>query len=251
MSEARSIDVSIVSHGNSEIVSLLLKDLCLIDEINQVIITSNIPEDSPIVIPDNVKNRIFIINNEAPLGFGKNHNNAFKFCSAPYFCILNPDIRILSNPFKALTSAMDESGAVLAAPLMLNTEGEVEDSFRKWLTPSSLFKRAIGFDLGSYQMPSSIFEPDWIAGMFLFFTKTAYAGINGFDEAYFLYCEDMDISFRLRLANQKLIIVPSVAVEHDARRSSRKKIKYTVMHVRSLVRFWGKFSKYHLSKYWL
>jgi GT2 family glycosyltransferase len=154
---------------------------------------------------------------------------------------MNPDIRITSNPFPSLIQSIIVADAALAAPMVFNFDGELEDSFRKWITPLSFIKRYFRLDSGAYDKPCNLFEPDWIAGMFLLFKKVPFSEIGGFDESYFLYCEDMDLCLRLHLANHKLVIDPFASVEHDARRSSRKKIKYTIMHFKSLIRFWKNF----------
>jgi GT2 family glycosyltransferase len=43
---------------------------------------------------------IVIINNMEAKGYGGNHNNAFKKATGSYYCIMNPDIRLTSNPFQ-------------------------------------------------------------------------------------------------------------------------------------------------------
>ncbi len=52
MSQKHMVTISIVSHGNGEIVSLLLNDLCHLNEVNKIILTENIPEKQPINIPE-------------------------------------------------------------------------------------------------------------------------------------------------------------------------------------------------------
>jgi GT2 family glycosyltransferase len=82
------IVVSVISHGHGAMLAKLLEQLLVFPEIEQVLVTLNIPES--IELP--IDNRITLIQNQDPKGFGANHNYAFTKSKSSYFCVLNPDI---------------------------------------------------------------------------------------------------------------------------------------------------------------
>jgi len=61
--------------------------------------------------------------------------------------------------------------------------------------------------------------------------------MGGFDERYFMYCEDVDLCLRLRLAGLRLVRAP-VSVVHAGRGASRRSAVHLAWHVRSLLRLW-------------
>jgi GT2 family glycosyltransferase len=80
-------------------------------------------------------------------------------------------------------------------------------------------------------------NPDWLAGMFMLFTKAGYQALGGFDENFFLYYEDVDICARIWKSGKKLRYCPDVSVIHDARRASHKNLRFFKWHFTSLIRF--------------
>jgi GT2 family glycosyltransferase len=79
---------------------------------------------------------------------------------------------------------------------------------------------------------------DWLAGMFIMFRREAFDAVGGFDEAYFLYYEDVDICQRLqRRRGSRAIWDPRAEVVHDARRASRRDLRLARHHATSLLRF--------------
>jgi hypothetical protein len=90
----------------------------------------------------------------------------------------------------------------------------------------------------------SVFYPEWVAGMFMMFRNSAYKKLNGFDEHFFLYYEDVDICVRAWKVGLKVLACPSVSVVHDARRESRRNIRYLWWHLTSMIRYfvkhWGR-----------
>ena len=238
------ISVSIVSHGQFNWVRNILADLekyCAALKL-EIILTINIPE----VISENFNQYLFpikLIHNQFPKGFGENHNQAFKIAQYDYFCVLNPDIRLIQNPFGELINCINQEknknikiGVV--GPMVLNAENQVEDSAREFLTIYRLLKRISNKFLFKINLNrDSVLYPDWIAGMFMFFSRVVYQEISGFDEKYFLYCEDMDLCRRLRQKKYEICWVPWVKVIHHAHRDSHKKLKYFLWHLKSLVRF--------------
>lgn len=232
------IVVSIVSHGHIQMLPFLLGQLLKFSEVEKIILTLNIPES--INISDN---RIQIICNETPMGFGANHNQAFSYCESEFFCVLNPDISFDHNAFAQLLKSdlVDKIG--LIAPIVKNLDGDIEDSVRKFPSPSSiLYRRLFGYRDGySYSLGDANFYAEWVGGMFMLFKSHAFKTVRGFDEAYYLYVEDVDISTRLWGAGYKVLVCPNVVVLHDARRASRRNFKHLCWHISGLLRYFYKY----------
>jgi hypothetical protein len=212
----------------------LLESLLTFPEVSQVILTLNIPEDI------NFSNeRVHIIRNNIPQGFGANNNAAFKTCNADYFCVVNPDIVFSENPFPQLLTSFIGPKVGLVAPMVTNQDGVREDSARHFITPERLLRRYMfGYD-DSYDFEKSD-EPiyaEWVAGMFMMFRSSAYRNLLGFDERYFLYVEDADICTRLWMKGYQLLVVPSAVVIHNAQRATLKNYQHLYWHISSLMRY--------------
>lgn len=230
--------LSIVSHGQAVLVGLLLRDLAALrlDRV-EIILTLNVPEALPFE-PDEFGLPVRILENARPRGFGANHNAAFGACATPYFCILNPDVRMDTNPFPALIDELTRTDVAAVAPLVVNEQGQIEDSARRFPTVASLLRKAFKRTTQpDYQLTDGPVSPDWVAGMFVLFRSKAYRAVGGFDERYFLYYEDVDICRRLRDAGWDIRMVPGVSVVHAARRQSHGNLRYTRWHLRSMLRF--------------
>jgi len=232
-----SVTISIVSHAHGSMVEALMQDLADCPEVGRVILTVNVPERE-FQLPPTLTERTVILRNETPKGFGANHNAAFRHCDTPFFCVLNPDVRLQGNPFPALLVSLG-GGIALCAPVVLSPCGEVEDSARYFPTFRNLFAKLMGWGDGRYQPVSSDrpLEPDWLAGMFMVFSSHAYAALGGFDEGYFLYYEDVDICARLWRSGRSLQVCQRVSVIHAAQRASRRNLRHTWWHLVSMTRY--------------
>lgn len=235
------ITVSVVSHGQGELIGRLLPELMKCPEVARIILTLNLPEaDVPIAV--HLPGRVVVVRNRRPHGFGVNHNAAFKHCETPFFCVLNPDIRLPENPFPALIDCLAGKTVALSAPVVLNPEGGMEDSARCYPTLFGLLRKALGGADGRYVAESGlgVMRPDWLAGMFMLFRSEYFASLGGFDEGFYLYYEDVDICARLKKARLDLVLCPHVSVLHDARRTSRRNARYMLWHARSMGRYFFK-----------
>jgi N-acetylglucosaminyl-diphospho-decaprenol L-rhamnosyltransferase len=237
------ISISIVSHGHAEYVdNLLLRLAEFYAEIDfEVILTKNIPEQNTIDF-SNLPFPIILIQNPCAKGFGSNHNAAFKCCHGKWFCVMNPDVVLNDNPFPLLLRELMVADAAVIAPATLAPTGEIEDSVRHFPNLRSLFSKFSGFSDGCYRfgIKDPTFSPDWVAGMFMLFHSVDFERINGFDEKFFLYYEDVDICARLWKAGRPVMACPKVTIVHDARRTSRKNLRYMRWHVASMIRYFWK-----------
>lgn len=238
------ISISIVSHGQGDLVGKALADLAQIAGNSvrfEVILTRNIPEQVSFSAGD-FPYPVRVVENVAPKGFGANHNAAFQFASGGWFCVMNPDIRIQVNPFPFLLDEAERKQAAVIAPAVLSPAGQVEDSIRRFPTPLTLAGKMLGRGGGRYAFAvgDETFAADWVGGMFMVFRAEDYRRVGGFDEGFFLYYEDVDICTRLWQAGRRVLACPRAQVIHDARRASRRNLRYMRWHVSSMARYLGK-----------
>lgn len=237
-----AVSVSLVSHGHGAMVWSLVAQLLVLPDVARIILTLNIPEE----VPETLDPRVLLIRNAQPKGFGANHNAAFQYSDTEVFCVLNPDIELIGNPFPRLLQTLMQDRVGVCAPLIIAANGRVEDSARRFMTPWRMILRKLGLMSGAYKLKLGfdIVFPEWVAGMFMLFNSAAYVKVGGFDESYFMYCEDADICTRLWQSRERILIDPSISVVHQAQRASRTNWRHLRWHVASMaryfVRYWGR-----------
>jgi N-acetylglucosaminyl-diphospho-decaprenol L-rhamnosyltransferase len=236
------VSLSVVSHGQADLVAELVASIqhyCTIQV--ELILTLNIAEQLPFDVSAYMF-PIYVIRNTSPKGFGANHNAASKSANGIYFCVLNPDIRLTSDPFPELLECISAESVGVVAPLVTNVAGENEDNARQFPTPLKIMAKAlIRKREPDYKTLIGDYSPDWVGGMFMLIPVDVYRKLNGFDERYFLYYEDVDLCARMRLSGYDIRLCTKVKVIHDARRQSHRDFRYLRWHFTSMMRFF--FSK--------
>lgn len=234
----KSVSVSIVSHGQINLILNLLQDLKMCkDIVAEVLLTLNLDEPFPSEF-NSLPFPVIVIKNRYPKGFGANHNQAFSQSSGAFFCVMNPDIRFEQCPMSALKNCLDETRAGVVAPVVMNALGEPDDSARKFPTPGKIFRKLLSSPVRpDYKINAGPYQVDWLAGMFLLFPRHVFQQLNGFDEGYFLYYEDVDLCARAKLEGLTVMVCGDVRVVHHAQRTSHRQLRYMNWHLRSMVRF--------------
>ena len=233
---------SIVSHGHGLMIFDLLSDIRTI--INryeyfkiEILLTFNIPEETSFL--DNFSDLpLTRIDNVRPLGFGANHNAAFKRSRGQYFVVLNPDARIAEVDLDLLIApfALDRVGVV--APKVVDCEGRLQDNARRFPTLKGLVQRVVTSRREScYGVIDIETEVDWVAGMFVAVRRDAWISVGGFDEGFFMYFEDVDFCMRLQMRGWVVVYQPYTSIVHDAQRASHRQILHLKWHIKSAVRY--------------
>ncbi len=228
---APALLVSIVSHGHGAMVQRLLHQLAGVACIGRVVLTHNIPEPAPEAPAQGWPFALDTIVNAAPRGFGANHNRALKGAVEPFVCVLNPDVELLAarEPFGPLIEAAAREGVGCAYPVQLDAAGRVQDSEREIPTPAALWRRR------ALRRPQARVE--WVNAACIVLPLQAWQSVKGFDEAYFMYCEDVDLCLRIRLLGLRLERAAAYIV-HEGQRGSSRNWRHLAWHVRSLLRLW-------------
>lgn len=226
---------SIVSHNNANYLDALLVDFKIFEKDSfQIIITLNVPEEVSLYKYDY---NFTVLRNILPKGFGSNHNAAFKHANASYFIVCNPDIRINMLNMQILLNTFNDFNCGVCAPRVNTTSLLIEDSARKFPTIGRLLNRKFLKNKLDYNLSDNAIEVDWVAGMFMMFKSNVFAEVCGFDPRYFMYCEDIDLCRRLKTKNYSIMYNPNTSIIHDARRDSRRKIRYLWWHLKSMFIF--------------
>ncbi|RRO06018.1 glycosyltransferase [Pectobacterium aquaticum] len=196
------------------------------------------------------KNNIHVINDCYGLGFGANNNYIFKYLEengnvtdSDYVVIMNPDLDISSDNLMNLILEMKNNGdSIATANLFKDYEYKIYDnSIRMWPTFYDFFLSFISGKNKSILDKKLIQEAtliDWAAGSFLVFKASLYRELDGFDERYFMYCEDIDICYRAHKLGHKVKYYPNVRAVHLAAHANRNIFsKHFFWHVSSVFRF--------------
>ena len=227
------VTVSIVSHRQAPLVKPLLTDLnqhCSSD-IDRVLLTCNLPE--PLAFePSEFKFPIEPIVNPTPMGFGANHNQAFKRCEGEWFLVINPDVRLTSNVISNLLLRATEVTGLLA-PQEVSESGSAVGNLRGPITPWELVRRQV---LRLPPQPPAL--GGWVKGMFMLNRSEAFRGVGGFDPRYFMYCEDFDLCARLMLAGWTVDHHADLVATHAWQRGSHRSRNLTIHHLNSLITMW-------------
>ncbi len=191
-----------------------------------------------------------LVENPGNPGYSSACNAGIRASDRPYPFILNSDVEFVEGGIEALVAYMDahpEVGAL--GPLVLNSDGTRQMSCRRF--PSMVENVVHGF-LGeiwpdnpftrSYQMKDLEGEVprevDWVSGAAMLLRREAVERVGGFDEAYFMYVEDVDLCWRLRRAGYRVVYHPGFRlVHHIGRTSSQRSTRMLYEHHRSMFIF--------------
>ena len=186
----------------------------------------------------------------ANLGFGRAANRGVAATSASRVLILNPDAVVEPGCVKALVGALDGDDALaVVGPRVHNPDGTRYPSARRFpdlgvaighaflglVRPGNRFTRR-------YRMldrdPDEPGDVDWVSGTCMLVRRSAFDAVSGFDDAYFMYVEDVDLCWRLRRAGWRVAYEPAAGVVHTVGASSdRTPYRMIAAHHRSLLRF--------------
>lgn len=180
-------------------------------------------------------------------GFAYAMNRGLKESIGDILVVMNPDVRLRKGIDNMINYLHNRKDVGLIAPMICNEKNEIQDSFRRFITPLSFFDRHLRrlLKLNRISLISSPITVDWVCGAFMMMSRETYRLVDGFDESYFLYCEDMDLCKRMHQHGYNVVYYPMAMVEYEGTRSARKSMKYACVFLKSLFRYWRKFGMFN------
>jgi len=191
-------------------------------------------------------------------GFGAGVNFGMRHVSAKYALVLNPDTLFISDIVDNVIGLFENDETIGIVGLnLLNPDLSPQYSARRfysyldilvrrtrlqsiwpwsWLNDRHLMKKELA--------SGSVFSTDWVLGTGFAVRKALYDSLQGMDEGYFLYMEDVDLCARVWAAEYRVVCSPAAAIIHDHQRASAQSLTSPAsrIHLKSLKRFATKFN---------
>lgn len=202
----------------------------------EIIVVDNASKDHTVEMLNLKYPQIKVIPNQGNLGFSKANNQAINQATGEYLLIINPDtITGKKTLIKVLTFMDKHPDAGALGVRMINGQGKfLKESKRGFPTPWVAFSHLTG--LSKLFPRSKLFykyhaghidefelsEVDVLAGAFMFIRNEALKKVGLFDESFFMYGEDIDLSYRMKLAGYKNFYYPETYIIHFKGQSTKK-----------------------------
>lgn len=252
------VSICIVTHNNEKEILNLIKSIYLFTEgidFKIYIVDNNSKDETIKLITKNFPN-ITIIKSRKNLGFGKAHNLVLNKITSDFHIIINPDIVLKSNAIMDLLDYLKRhKDVVIVTPKIVFEDGKIQflpkkdpkvkymlaGKFERYSTYFESLRREYTMQKKSYS--DDPFCIDFCTGCFMLIRTKIFKKLKGFDERFFMYLEDADLSRRARKYG-KIMFIPKVEVIHTWHRESSKNIKFFLIHLVSMFKYFIKWKNH-------
>ena len=195
---------------------------------------------------------IHLIENRENLGFSKANNQAIKKAKGKYILLLNPDTVVEEDTFERVVDFMEEHQEAGGLGVkMIDGKGRfLPESKRGLPTPWVAFYKMFGLStlfpkskkFGKYHLSylneNEIHEVDVLAGAFMLMRKETLDKVGLLDESFFMYGEDIDLSYRIQQGGYKNYYFPETTILHYKGESTKKgSLNYVKVFYNAMVIF--------------
>ena len=245
-----SINVSIVLYNHSLAeVTLLVGTLRESSMVSSIFLIDN----SPVYNSEFSMLPVTYIFNNKNLGYGAAHNIAIRKTidqKLPYHLVVNPDITFDPIILKNIVNFMDNnSDTGLLMPKVYYPNGEIQYLCKLLPTPADLIfrrflprkwaqKQIAKFEMRAWGYNRTMDVP-YLSGCFMFLRTEAVRQAGMFDERFFMYPEDIDLTRRIH-RKYRTVFYPEVSVVHQHAQGSYKNLKLLFIHVWNMIKYFNK-----------
>lgn len=227
-----------------------------------VVVDNNSSDDSPEMVRTEYPN-VQLRETGANLGFSGGNNVALADNHCDYVFLLNSDAMLPKGGLDTLLEWADATpDAGLIGPKVINPDGTLQFSCRRWPTPQAgLFRNVYLGKLFPQNQPAADYlmrdfdhasplDVDWLSGCAMLMRRACLEQVGPLDDkTFFMYCEDMDWSLRVHEAGWRVVYAPVIDVIHKIGGSSDQVAERMIVeHSRAMVRFWRKHKAFFASR---
>jgi GT2 family glycosyltransferase len=225
------VEIVIVNWNSGTLLRRCLESVVALPEarerIYRLTVVDNASRDGSANDLDNFPFPFRIIRNPANEGFAAACNVGAEQSDAAYLLFLNPDTQLVAGALTAPIDFMEHPGnrrTGIVGIQLIDETGMVTRTSARFPTPWTVLTRMLGIDvLAPGVFPSYVMtewdhrenrKVDHVIGAFFFVRRTVYETLDGFDERFFVYLEDVDFSLRARRAGWESFYLADVSAYH-------------------------------------
>lgn len=197
--------------------------------------------------PPHLFPQVILLQNSKNLGLAAAGNLLLDRLDAPFHLVMNPDVRIRSDVLYQMARYLERHPDVgLLSPRVLYPDGQPQRLPKREPRLRYLLANRLPFLPGGKRLAARYAMEDkdlthpvevgMASGCFLFLRSSLFLRLGGFDEGYFLYFEDADLTRRMKKL-AKAVYYPRAVVYHHWARESARNPKLLAIHLRSMLRF--------------
>ncbi|WP_430409635.1 glycosyltransferase family 2 protein [Kordia sp.] len=214
----------------------------------EIIVIDNNSPDNSCDMMRNTFPTIQLIANTENVGFAKANNQGVKVAKGEYVCILNPDTIVAEDTFTQILqfAKSKENVGSIGCKLVDGSGTFLPESKRNIPTPMVSVKKIFGSKNAGYYSDLNENETgkiDILVGAFMLMKKSVYQTVNGFDEDYFMYGEDIDLSYKIKKAGFQNYYYGKTSVIHYKGESTLKDKTYAKRFYGAMQLFYKKHFK--------
>ncbi len=250
----KHISVAIVTYNNEKTIARTIESLLLywpqFTE-RKLYVIDNGSQDKTLEIISSYQDRLTVISSPSGnVGFGSAHNLVLPYLDTDYHIIMNPDVTILDNySIERMTQYLDGHTEVgMVVPQILDEAGTLQYLCRRNPTildltirflPGKLMPKRQAFHTMKDFDYARPFPVEFASGCFMMIRTSLFRSLHGFDEKFFLYAEDADLTRRVNMI-MRTDYVPTAKVCHLWERASYRSLKMMRIHLKSLHTYFKK-----------
>ena len=184
--------------------------------IAEVIVVDNASADCTVRDIEEKFPSVRLVRNQANMGFAAAANDGIKLATGEYVLVMNPDVRLEPGCAGALARALDgDRGAAAAAPMLTRPDGTLDSAGLMMRRDRKAVDIGAGEDPAKHRDGRRVFGACGAAAMYrMSALEDAKCMGEYFDESFFAYKEDVDLSWRFDLLGGKTVYVPGAAARH-------------------------------------
>ncbi len=217
VASAPRIAVVIVTYNNREEIAPCLESLLVTPEPLDIVVVDNASADGTLSYVQTSYPTVRAVARGHNAGFGAGVNHGIALTTAPYIVVLNPDTIVEEGGLTALIDALHYPGVGLVTPTVVLADQPTQMNARG----NTVHLTGLTFCAGlGGPVPTRDADPHSVAaisGAAFGVTRQVWDELNGFDERFFLYLEDTDLSLRVRRLGYDILYVPASRVRHHYR----------------------------------
>jgi GT2 family glycosyltransferase len=214
------VSALVVSHNDKELLLQCLRAFYATAEIPvEVVVVDNGSTDGSAAAVTAEFPKATVLVEQKNLGYGRAANIGLERCQGRFALLLNPDVVVDTQTAGRLADfLLTHANAGAVGPRLLLPDGKRDpDSRRAFPVPSTLFYRTLG-----HVDEADMHEMDAGSSDCLMLRMAAVNRVGFFDPRYFMYGEDIDLCYRLKLGGWKIFYLPAATARHHKRQATTK-----------------------------